>query len=73
MALVSSHNCGVPLVASAHAESVGELLRRPGIRLLHEAEIFGAYVGISRQGDMDFSYRICYRNDAEKSGEKPCL
>lgn len=63
MALVSSHNCGVPLIASAHAGSVEELLRRTGIMLLHEANIFGAYVGLCRRGGMDFDYKITYRDD----------
>ncbi len=63
MALVSSHNCGVPLVASAHAGSVEELLRRTGLRLLHEARLFGAYVGIKRGTNMDFVYDITLRED----------
>ena len=64
MALVSSHNCGVPLIASAHAGSLSELLSRAGIRLLHEAGIFGAYVGISRAPYMDFNYDITLHKDA---------
>ena len=63
MALVSSHNCGVPLIASAHAGSIDELLRRTGISLLHEANIFGAYVGISRSSGMDFRYDVHFRDD----------
>ena len=63
MALVSSHNCGVPLVASAHAASVEELLMRTGLRLLHEARIFGAYVGIERDGNMNFRYKVKYWED----------
>ncbi len=50
MALISAHHGGVPLVASAHAATPEELLRRTGIRLLHEARLFGAYVGIRRAG-----------------------
>lgn len=61
MALVSSHNCGVPLVASAHAGSIEQLLKRTGIMLLHEAGIFGAYVGIKRDGRGSFIYDITYR------------
>lgn len=61
MALVASNNCGVPLVASAHASSVGQLLNRTGIRLLHEAGIFGAYVGIERDGRGSFVYDITYK------------
>lgn len=72
MALVSSHNCGVPLIASAHASCVEELLTRTGIRLLHEAGIFGAYVGIRRSGNMDFEYDICYREEADRIGNKIC-
>ena len=58
MAIVASHNCGVPLIASAHASSVEGLLSRSGIRLLHEAGIFGAYVGIERGYNGGFTYRI---------------
>ncbi len=63
MELVASHNCGVPLVASAHAGSVPELLRRTGLRLLHEADIFGAYVGIERREYMDFNYDIQLKSE----------
>ena len=60
MSLVASHNCGVPLVASAHAASVRQLLSRTGLRLLHEARIFGAYAGISRDGHGGFLYDFTY-------------
>lgn len=66
MALVSAHHGGVPLVASAHAGTLDELLRRTGIRLLHEARLFGAYVGIKRNGHGDFTYRITLRADADR-------
>ena len=57
--IVEAHNCGIPLLASAHASHVGELLARPGMRLLHEAGCFGAYVGISRRVDgFDLSYDV---------------
>ncbi len=57
LSLASVQNCGVPLIASAHASSVEELLCRTGLRLLHDCKMFGAYVGISRQGG-SFSYQI---------------
>lgn len=63
MALVASHNCGVPLIATAHAASVEQLLSRTGLRLLHEARIFGAYVGIRRDLRNGFYYDITYRDD----------
>ena len=61
ISLVASHNCGVPLIASAHAGSVEQLLSRTGLRLLHEARIFGAYVGIERDGRGGFLYDISPR------------
>lgn len=63
MALVASHNCGVPLIASAHAESVTQLLSRTGLRLLHEARIFGAYSGIRRDGRGGFLYDVTMHSD----------
>lgn len=73
MALISSHHGGVPLVASAHAGTVDELMRRTGIRLLHEARLFGAYIGLSRSTFTDptdendgFTYRITPWADAER-------
>ena len=73
MALVSSHNCGVPLIASAHAGSVEELLRRTGIMLLHEADLFGAYVGIKRDGNGGFLYDVHYRDELMSRETVKCL
>ena len=73
MALVSSHNCGVPLIASAHAGSVEELLRRTGIMLLHEADLFGAYVGIKRDGNGGFLYDVHYRDEVMSRETVKCL
>jgi stage III sporulation protein AA len=56
-ALVAAHHGGVPLVATAHGGSVEELMRRTGLRMLHRARLFGAYVGIRRDGRGDFLYR----------------
>ncbi len=47
-AILQAANCGVPLLASAHARSAQELLRRPSMARLHAASVFGAYVGLSR-------------------------
>lgn len=57
--IVEAHNCGVPLLATAHAADVDELLCRPGMRLLHEARCFGAYVRLFRRpGDFVFGYDV---------------
>lgn len=62
-ALISSHNCGIPLIASAHAGSIDQLMSRTGIRLLHSAGIFGCYVGISRDGMGGFDHSVTYHKE----------
>jgi len=44
--LLSAQNAGVPVIATAHASSVTELLYRENIRILHEHHLFSDYVGI---------------------------
>ena len=63
-AICEAHNCGVPLVATAHAASVSELLGKSGITVLHKSGCFGAYVGLSRKGEFGFAYDICRRGEA---------
>ncbi len=46
--LLSAQNCGVPIIATAHASGVHELLLRKNIALLHEARLFTEYIGIRR-------------------------
>lgn len=59
--------CGVPLVASAHAKTLGELLARPAFALLHRAGCFGAYVSIRRrQGEAEFDYDITLQGEVGK-------
>lgn len=57
-ATLRAANCGVPLIASAHAASVDELLERPAIHLLHQAHVFGRYIGLSRRLGGGFDYAI---------------
>ncbi len=72
MSLISAHHGGVPLVATAHAATVGELLLRPGIRLLHEAGLFGAYIGIRRAAGQEYDYRITpHAHAVEAAGDVP--
>lgn len=55
--LLSVQNSGVPVIASAHAENVIDLLMRPNIRILHEACCFDTYIGLKRAKDsMKFSF-----------------
>ena len=44
-ALMAAANCGVPIIATAHANSVERLLFRPGFDLLHRAGVFASYIG----------------------------
>ena len=65
-AIVAAQNCGVPFLATAHADSVGGLLRRTGLYQLHRARIFGAYVGIRRRlGGGDFCYEVTHWEEAD--------
>lgn len=47
-AICAACNAGVPLVATAHGADVAGLMRRRGLRLLHESGVFGSYVGLTR-------------------------
>ena len=53
--LMSVVRCGVPIVATAHARSYGELRKRPSLEPLLRAEVFDLFVGISNDGG---SYRL---------------
>ncbi len=67
--ILSVNSCGVPLLASAHGDSLSELLARPGIRALHEAHCFETYVRIRRrQGAFDFTYEITPRERVDALG-----
>ena len=48
--LLSVQSAGVPVIATAHASSVIELLRRKNIKLLHDNCFFELYVGLRRSG-----------------------
>ena len=61
-----AQNCGVPLIATAHADSVCSLLRRPPVYELHSVRAFGLYVGIRIGNDGAFEYTLCNREEAER-------
>lgn len=65
-AILAAANCGVPVVASAHAASLSELLSRPMIHRLHRARVFGSYVGITRKESCAFSYHATSWETAQK-------
>lgn len=58
-ALMSVANNGVPVIATAHAADIEQLLTRPGLDTLHRAGVFAYYVGLARRrGAREFDYRI---------------
>ena len=67
-AILYAANCGVPILASVHAAGVAELLRRPFMRPLHRAAVFGAYVGITRDGQGSFCFAVCRHEEAGHDG-----
>ena len=60
--ILNAANCGVPIVASTHADSLSELLLRPAIRQLHEARVFSHYAGLTRDAD-GISFRVSEASD----------
>ena len=66
-AALQAANSGVPLIATTHARSVAELLRKPMIGRLHRARVFGAYVGLVREKN-GFGYRIRTWEEANAVG-----
>ena len=63
-AIIAAQNCGVPLLATAHGASYDGLLRRTAIKMLDEAYVFGAYVGIERRGNaVDYIYNVTERGE----------
>ena len=53
-AICELHGGGVPLIASAHASSLSDLLSRRGIDSLHRAGVFGAYIELTRGQEPPF-------------------
>jgi len=56
-AILALRHCGVPLLASAHAASISDLLMRPFTKSLDSAGIFAGYVGLLR-GEGGLNYRF---------------
>lgn len=47
-AILSVQNSGVPLIATAHGDSIASLLEKPNIKCLAESGVFSKYVRLSR-------------------------
>ena len=57
-AIISAQNSGVPFLATAHADNLRGLLSRTPVRMLHDAGVFGAYVGIKRSDSGEIRYTV---------------
>lgn len=64
--ILETQNCGVPLLASAHASDISSLMRRPAIAELHRAKIFGSYLSLGRSAlGGGFTFKLYSWEDAE--------
>ena len=64
-AILSAAACGVPVIASVHGDNLSQLIRRPGVDLLHANGVFGLYVGLTRGlGGRDYKYQLTAWEDA---------
>jgi stage III sporulation protein AA len=59
LAMLSYLNSGVKIVATAHAESYSELLKRKSLRPFFEYEIFDVFFGLKRIGGEFFCEVVC--------------
>ncbi len=58
LAIANAQNCGVPLIASTHGASLSGIMKRAGIKFLHESGAFGMYIGIRISSKNGFEYNI---------------
>ncbi|MCI5513459.1 MAG: AAA family ATPase [Clostridia bacterium] len=62
--IIYAHSCGIPLLASAHASDINELINKPAINYMFKSGIFDTFVGISRKrGAFDYNYEITLGGD----------
>ena len=52
-ALEDAARCGVGLIATAHAGTLDDVLRRPALRKLHDAAAFESYLLLGRHGKLE--------------------
>ena len=66
IAIANAQNCGVPLIASAHASTLDSLMLKKGIAMLHRACAFGGYISLRIGVGGSFSYTSYTWEEAEK-------
>jgi len=63
--ILSAQNSGVPLIATVHAGSFEQLLRKPNINNLIDHGVFEYFAGISLGIDNIMKYDICRRREGD--------
>jgi len=63
-ALSGAVNCGIPVLCSAHAGNIKELITRRGIDILHKQKVFDYYVQLKRS-DIDFVFEYDIKSERE--------
>lgn len=63
-AIIDAQGAGVPLIASCHGSSLGDIFSHTGIRSLHSRHIFDYYVGLQRDEGASFKFTVYTREDA---------
>lgn len=64
-AIIDAQGAGVPIIATCHGKSVLDIFSHTGIKNLHKARIFDYYIGIQRNSNLGFDYKITSWEDAE--------
>jgi len=71
-AVLDAARCGVGLLASAHADSMDDLLARPALRRLFDAGAFERYIHLGRRGSVRAVFDQ-YGSGLEGEGEEHAL
>ena len=67
--IADAQNCGVPLIASAHASTIDSLMLKGGIRELHRSCAFGAYISLRIGASGKYRYISYSREEAQRAFE----
>ena len=68
-ALLEVQRCGVPIIASAHASNIRDVLCRPSIARLVKSGVFGAFIGIKRKNKNIYEYETMSLDELLGDGE----
>ena len=69
VAIVDAQNCGVPLIATAHAATISSLMLKKSILAMHNAGVFGGYVSLRIGTGGAYDCTFYNRGEAEKELE----